>query len=216
MKIADLFETRVEEKIEPVIKVGERGDETKLASEIGSYVVTPMIEAYLDDMLEHYTDTFLQKTTEIGIWISGYFGSGKSHYAKILSLLAGNPMLVGSAASKRFESRVPFDAPRRASIIRSLSRLSQCDTDVLAFNLNTLADSKSRLVVRFSQLDKGTGQLVFLEHVKAAIRGGIVAAQHLQPLEILLSFRGCHCGALDGQGTRHVRLHFQEIPRASS
>src|SRR5207249_4053709 len=95
MKIADLFETRVEEKIEPVIKVGERGDEHKLASEIGSYVVTPMIESYLDDMLEHYTDTFLNKTTEIGIWISGYFGSGKSHFAKILSLLAGNPILEG-------------------------------------------------------------------------------------------------------------------------
>ena len=53
MKIADLFETRVEEKIEPVIKVGERGDEHKLAAEIGSYVVTPLIETYADDMLEH-------------------------------------------------------------------------------------------------------------------------------------------------------------------
>ena len=31
MKIADVFETKVEEKIEPVIKVGERSDETKLA-----------------------------------------------------------------------------------------------------------------------------------------------------------------------------------------
>jgi hypothetical protein len=144
MKIADLFETRVEEKIEPVIKVGERGDDRKLASEIGSYVVTPMIEGYLDDMLEHYTDTFLQKTTEIGIWISGYFGSGKSHFAKILSLLAGNPVLDGTSASKRFESRVPFDAPRRSSILRSLTRVSQCDTHVLAFNLNSLADSKSR------------------------------------------------------------------------
>jgi len=144
MKIADLFETRVEEKIEPVIKVGERGDEHKLASEIGSYVVTPMIESYLDDMLEHYTDTFLNKTTEIGIWISGYFGSGKSHFAKILSLLAGNPILEGVPASKRFESRVPHDAPRRASILRSLSRVGSCETNVLAFNLNTLADSRSR------------------------------------------------------------------------
>ena len=174
MKIADLFETRVEEKIEPVIKVGERGDETKLASEIGSYVVTPMIEAYLDDMLEHYTDTFLQKTTEIGIWISGYFGSGKSHYAKILSLLAGNPMLVGSAASKRFESRVPFDAPRRASIIRSLSRLSQCDTDVLAFNLNTLADSKSRplasLLLSQFYLSRGySGNLIYAQVIEAEL-----------------------------------------------
>jgi len=144
MKIADLFETRVEEKIEPVIKVGERGDEHKLASEIGSYVVTPMIESFLDDMLEHYTDTFLNKTTEIGIWISGYFGSGKSHFAKILSLLAGNPTLEGVAASKRFESRIPHDAPRRASILRSLSRIGNCETDVLAFNLNTLTDSRSR------------------------------------------------------------------------
>ena len=144
MKIADLFETRVEEKIEPVIKVGERGDEHKLASEIGSYVVTPMIEGFLDDMLEHYTDTFLNKTTEIGIWISGYFGSGKSHFAKILSLLAGNPVLEGVPASKRFESRVPHDAPRRTSILRSLSRVGNCETNVLAFNLNSLADSRSR------------------------------------------------------------------------
>lgn len=144
MKIADLFETRVEEKIEPVIKVGERGDEHKLAGEIGSYVVTPMIESYLDDMLEHYTDTFLNKTTEIGIWISGYFGSGKSHFAKILSLLAGNPILEGVLASKRFESRVPHDAPRRASILRSLARIDKCETSVLAFNLNTVADNKSR------------------------------------------------------------------------
>lgn len=184
MKIADLFETRVEEKIEPVIKVGERGDEHKLAGEIGSYVVTPMIEAYLDDMLEHYTDTFLQKTTEIGIWISGYFGSGKSHYAKILSLLAGNPTLAGVPASKRFESRVPFDAPRRGSILRSLSRLSQCDTDVLAFNLNTLADSKSRplasLLLSQYYLSRGySGNLIYARVIEAELdKQGKLAALH--------------------------------------
>ncbi len=43
-------------KIDPVIKVSETADEHKLAGEIGSYVVTPLIEQYLDDMLEHYTD----------------------------------------------------------------------------------------------------------------------------------------------------------------
>ena len=142
MKIAQLFDTPVAEKIEPVIKVGERGDERKLAAEVSSYVVTPMIEQYLDDMLEHFTDTFRNSTTEIGVWISGYFGSGKSHFAKILSLLASNPMLAGNSAAKRFEARLPADAPRRNSIIRSLSRMDQCDTDVLAFNLNTLADNK--------------------------------------------------------------------------
>jgi hypothetical protein len=184
MKIADLFETRVEQKIDPVIKVGERGDDKKLADEIGSYVVTPMIESYLDDMLEHYTDTFLQKTTEIGIWISGYFGSGKSHFAKILSLLAGNPILVGSAASKRFEPRIPADAPRRSSIMRSLSRLAQCDTDVLAFNLNTLADSKSRplpsLLLSQYYLSRGySGNLIYARVIEAELdKQGRLEALH--------------------------------------
>lgn len=111
MRIADLFDTPVEERIEPVIKVGETGDQHKLAGEIGSYVVTPMIEQYLDDILEHFTDTFLTKTTEIGTWISGYFGSGKSHFAKIIALLAENMMLEGISACKRFEARLPADAP---------------------------------------------------------------------------------------------------------
>ena len=79
MRIRDVFETKVEEKIEPVIKVGDRQDERKLAGQIGSYVVTPTIEGLLDDFLEHYTDTFRGRTEEIGVWISGYFGSGKSH-----------------------------------------------------------------------------------------------------------------------------------------
>ncbi len=143
MQIKDIFETRIEEKIEPVIKVGERQDEKKLASEIGSYVVTPTIERYLDDFLEHYSDTFNNQTTEIGVWISGYFGSGKSHIAKIAALLVENRILDGIPATKRIESRIPADAPHRNAIVRSLGRFNQCDSQVIAFNLNSLADSKS-------------------------------------------------------------------------
>lgn len=143
MKLADIFETRIEEKIDPVIKVGEVQDETKLASEIGAYVVTPLIEKYIDEFLEHFTDSFRLQTTEIGSWISGYFGSGKSHLAKILALIAENRTLQGHTAGKRFEGRVPPAAPRRSSILRNLGRIDQCATRVLAFNLNTLVDSKT-------------------------------------------------------------------------
>ena len=161
MLIKDIFETRIEEKIEPVIKVGERQDERKLAAEIGSYVVTPTIERYLDDFLEHYTDTFRKTSSEIGVWISGYFGSGKSHLAKIAALLIENRVLDGIAASKRFEARIPSQAPHRDSILRSLACLSQCDTQVQAFNLNSLADSKStplpRMLLSQFYLSKGYG-----------------------------------------------------------
>ncbi len=148
MFIKDIFETRIEEKIDPVIKVGERQDEQKLAAEIGSYVVTPTIEKYVDNFLEHYTDTFRTRTTENGVWISGYFGSGKSHLAKILALLIENPALAGIPAAKRFEARLPIQAPHRSSILRSLTRLGQCDSKVLAFNINTLADSKTTPLAR--------------------------------------------------------------------
>ena len=144
MNISELFETKVAEKIDPVIKVGETGDENKLAGEIGSYVITPMIEKVLDDFLEHYTDTFLHHTGEIGVWISGYFGSGKSHLAKIMALLAENQVLAGITACDRFVARIPPDSPVKNSMTASLSRMNQCETNVLAFNLNTLADSKAR------------------------------------------------------------------------
>jgi hypothetical protein len=143
MKLSEIFETRIEEKIDPVIKVGEVQDEAKLASEIGAYVVTPIIEKYVDEFLEHFTDTFRLHTTEIGAWISGYFGSGKSHLAKVLALLAENRSLQGHTAGKRFEGRIPPAAPLRSSILRNLGRIDQCGTQVLAFNLNTLVDSKT-------------------------------------------------------------------------
>jgi hypothetical protein len=143
MRIREIFETPVEERIEPVIKVGDRQDDRKLAGEIRNYVVTPLLEKYLDDFLENYTDTFLQKTEEIGVWISGYFGSGKSHLAKIMAMLVENKVLDGTAACKRFESRVPLAAPRRESLLRSLTRVPNCQTRVLGFNLNTIADSKN-------------------------------------------------------------------------
>ena len=143
MIVRDIFETQIEEKIDPVIKVADRQNEHKLAGEIGSYVVTPTIEKYLEDYLELFTDTFRLQTEEIGAWISGYFGSGKSYLAKILSLLAENPILEGIPVAKRFEARIPVQSTRRDSILRSLSRMDQCNSNVLAFNINSLTDSKN-------------------------------------------------------------------------
>jgi hypothetical protein len=148
MKIAEIFETAVEDKIDPVIKVGDLQDEQKLANEIGCYVVTPFIEKCIDDFLDHYTDSFRKDTEEIGVWISGYFGSGKSHLSKILALLVENRTLKGQTAAKRFEARIPLDAARRSSIVRSLSQLPSCETRVLAFNLNTLVDKPDTPLAR--------------------------------------------------------------------
>lgn len=184
MQIKDIFETKIEEKIEPVIKIGERQNEAKLAAEVGSYVVTPTIEGYVDDFLEHYTDTVRVPTTEIGVWISGYFGSGKSHLAKIVAMLLENRNLDGTAVAKRFESRIPAGASLRSSIVRSLSRLSQCDSQVIAFNLNSIADSKTtplpRLLLSQFYQSKGYGSnFVYARVIESELdRRGKLAELH--------------------------------------
>ena len=168
MKTGDLFATRIADKIDPVIKVSETTDEHKLAGEIGSYVVTPFIEQHLDNFLDHYTATFLLQTTEIGVWLSGYFGSGKSHLAKMLALVTENRSLAGVSAADRFAKRLAPDSPRRTTIVRSLSRLTQCDTRVLAFNLNTLTDSRDRPLPQllYSQFFQAKGYCANLMYAK--------------------------------------------------
>jgi hypothetical protein len=184
MRIREIFDTQVEEKIDPVVKVAERHDASKLAAEIGSYVVTPTIEKHLDDFLEHYTDTYRLPTTEIGVWISGYFGSGKSYLAKISALLAENPTLLGVSAADRFLARVPAQAPQRASIQRSLSRLHQCDTQLIGFNINTVADDKTTplpqvLLSQYYQAKGYSANFIYARVIEAELdKMGLLAALH--------------------------------------
>lgn len=148
MLIKEVFATKIHEKIDPVVKVGELENESKLAQELNSYVVTPKIEEYLEDFLEHYTDTFYNETGECGVWISGYFGSGKSYLAKILGLLTENRQVQGFETVELFKSRLDPDSIRTNSIKRHLSRMNQCDAQVMAFNINSLTDSKSTHLAR--------------------------------------------------------------------
>lgn len=88
MKIHELFRKPVERPIEGVIKAD---DDRYLQTEVEEYVVTGEIRRGLDQLANRY----LNEPNANGVWISGFFGSGKSHLLKILSLVLENRALPG-------------------------------------------------------------------------------------------------------------------------
>lgn len=81
--INDIFAKPISRPIEGVIKAD---DTSHLATEVEEYVLTNEAARGLEHVLEAYTNY----TNANGVWISGFFGSGKSHLLKMLAHLLGD------------------------------------------------------------------------------------------------------------------------------
>ena len=80
MELKGIFKRPVSRPIEGVIKAD---DEASLYTELSEYVLTDEVAKRLDYFLDAYTDYQVAN----GVWVSGFFGSGKSHLLKMLALL---------------------------------------------------------------------------------------------------------------------------------
>src|SRR5207253_6337340 len=87
--IKTLFANDIDRRIEEVIKV-DQTDEEILRDEIDEYVVTDAIRAHYTGVLELYRETPNKPHEGIAVWVSGFFGSGKSSFAKMLGLAISN------------------------------------------------------------------------------------------------------------------------------
>lgn len=83
MILNEIFEKPVQRQIEGVIKAE---DAEHLGMEVEEYVLTNEAQKEVERLLEDYTTT----TSSNGVWISGFFGSGKSHMLKMLAHLLGD------------------------------------------------------------------------------------------------------------------------------
>jgi hypothetical protein len=147
MMIRELFSTSrpIDRRIEKVIDY-YADDETRLAAEIGEYEATPNIERNFRKFLDHYQDGVQGgQVTEVGIWVSGFYGSGKSSFTKYLGfaldperLVEGQPFLDLLAAR--------IHDPAVQSQLRTAAR--QAPTAVLLLDLGAeqLAESATTAV----------------------------------------------------------------------
>lgn len=82
MRIQNMFCDDINRQINGVIKVDQDANDV-IEQEVREYVITKELRKHFSAFFNHYSDSFADPTADIGVWISGFFGSGKSHFLKI-------------------------------------------------------------------------------------------------------------------------------------
>ncbi|MFQ5544034.1 MAG: BREX system P-loop protein BrxC, partial [Nitrospiria bacterium] len=100
-KINEILTLDLQEDIKNVIDLEDRS-ELEIQQEIESYIVTEGIGRHL----YNFTNQFTSNIKETGVWLSGFYGSGKSYLGKMLGYIIGNPIINGTPARERFIPRL--------------------------------------------------------------------------------------------------------------
>lgn len=131
MKLQDMFLKSIDRPINGVIKVMQTDDQNR-RQELEEYVITRELQKHFGAFYDQYEKGIEGSTDKIGVWISGFFGSGKSHFLKILSYLLANEEVDGKKAIDYFEDKFAYD-PYRYAMMR---RISETPTEVILFNID--------------------------------------------------------------------------------
>ena len=130
MKIQSMFQKDINRDINGVVKVAQ-DDERSLQQELSEYIITKELRRHFRTFFDNYTKAIDHPTDKMGVWISGFFGSGKSHFLKMLSYLLSNQVVSGTPAIDYFQDK--FDDPMMyAQAVKCVS----VPTESILFNID--------------------------------------------------------------------------------
>ena len=140
MMIKDLFVKPIDRDIKGVIKVGQ-DDSSNVRQELEEYVVTRELQKHFAEFFSSYKRGILGTTDKMGVWISGFFGSGKSHFLKILSYLLDNREVDGKAAIDYFidDKKIIDNA-----VLADRRLAANVPTDVVLFNIDSKGETSGK------------------------------------------------------------------------
>lgn len=131
MMIRDMFADDINRKINGVIKVDQAADDV-IEQELNEYVITRELKKHFITFFNYYGDAFDQPTADMGVWISGFFGSGKSHFLKMLSYLLENKEVKGIRSVECFRKKFEDDP----ATFMLIDRATKGTTETILFNID--------------------------------------------------------------------------------
>src|SRR6201987_5116447 len=103
--IGDLLSRDLSRKIEEIIQV-DQADEQSVHDEITEYVATDSIRDQYYDLLNAIAEAPSDPHESVGVWVSGFFGSGKSSFAKNLGYALENRTVLGHSFADLFKDQL--------------------------------------------------------------------------------------------------------------
>lgn len=131
MIIREMFTDDINRKINGVIKVDQSADDV-LEQELNEYVITKELKKHFITFFNYYSDSFDEATADMGVWISGFFGSGKSHFLKMLSYTLKNKDVNGVKTVERFRKKFEDDP----ATFMLIDKATKGETETILFNID--------------------------------------------------------------------------------
>lgn len=131
MLIRDMFAEDINRKIKGVIQV-EQDETAAIEQEVREYVITKELKKHFMNFFNYYSHAFEEPTDDIGVWISGFFGSGKSHFLKMLSYILENKVIDGVSTVERFRQKFADDP----ATFMLIDRATRGKTETILFNID--------------------------------------------------------------------------------
>lgn len=125
-----MFKDDIERKINGVVQV-EQEKEDVIKQEIKEYVVTSELKKHYIQFFNEYSESFNEPTDNVGVWITGFFGSGKSHFLKMLSYLLENKEVDGKKTVDYFREK--FDDELS---FMNIQKCVEVPTETILFNID--------------------------------------------------------------------------------
>lgn len=141
MQIKDLFLKPIDRRINGVIKVGQNQEEDK-KQELEEYVVTAELKKHFQRFFANYVQSLDHPVDEMGVWISGFFGSGKSHFLKILSYILDEPEVDGKKAMAYLTAKDAIASD--PELVQNMKRAAEAPTLTVLFNVDSKSTSTAK------------------------------------------------------------------------